>query len=742
MLRSGVLLWMSLVPAVAAAQEPVPPPEEEPARDVPARGSDDEGAPEDRGESPLEIPEPGESLRDVSLSDSVITPTRGRRWIVGIPQAVNALTAEEIARRLPQTTPDALTEEVGVVVQKTNMGGGSPVIRGRTGKEILILLDGLRFNNSTFRRNHQYLNTIDLNAVDRIEVIRGPASVLYGSDAMGGAVNVFTRRYDLDQPGFHGRLYSEASSANLGLVTHLALEGGTGDIGVTAGATYKTFDDLRAGQGAGDPVGAVDQGGRQVPTGYDEYDISFTMNSRLSDHETLDFLYLYSQAWEVPRSDVLIPNDERPVAPDLRRDFDPQILRWYEARYRYGNAGELVERFEAKVMFANPEETRRRIRTSDPDTQVNETDEILTPGIGLQWDLRVAEDHLLTTGAEGYYEQVRSSRESVDLTTGAVDSDLPGRFPDGSVYQSYGVYAQDEWQIAEDWRWTGGLRYSLFKMRLDFEDLTIGPVGPIGTQSETFDDLTFATGLTHRVSESTWVYGSISQGFRAPNLDDVAVLGDFASGERVPNLDLDPETVWSFEAGAKHRGPRWRGGGAAAAAFYDNLFDTEVAFTAGGQEFFQVANRGRATVYTLEGWAEYVTRESDGASPEHVLFANAFGNWGYNRTAEEPLSKVPPPQGELGYRLEDVRGRWFGEIFARGALEQNRLSQADLDDPRIPDDGTPAWWTLNLRGGILLGDHVNLRAAIENLFDYRYRVHGSGIDAAGINFVAQLDWRF
>ena len=138
----------------------------------------------------------------------------------------------------------------------------------------------------------------------------------------------------------------------------------------------------------------------------------------------------------------------------------------------------------------------------------------------------------------------------------------------------------------------------------------------------------------------------------------------------------------------------------------------------------------------------YVTVESDGFSPEHSAYAQAFLNYGENRTENEPVSKIPPPQGEIGYRVEAVDGSWFGEAFLAGALEQDRLSTADMADPRFPIDGTPAWWTFNLRGGYSLNDDLRVSLALENIFDQRYRVHGSGIDSPGFNAVVQVELQF
>ncbi|MFO0982928.1 MAG: TonB-dependent receptor [Planctomycetota bacterium] len=254
--------------------------------------------------------------------------------------------------------------------------------------------------------------------------------------------------------------------------------------------------------------------------------------------------------------------------------------------------------------------------------------------------------------------------------------------------------------------------------------------------------MTFATGLTAQLTEHTSVYGSISRGFRAPNLDDLAILGDFSAGDRIPSLDLDPEKVLNFEMGSKYATPAVRAGACAAAAFYQDLLENKFVFDDAGTDVFQVDNVSRARILSLEGWLECVVSESHGTRPQHVVFTNAFWSVGRNMTDHEPVSKVPPAEATLGYRLEGVSDEWFAESDVRGAARQNRLSAADQADPRFAEGGTPGWWTFNLRGGIDVAAGVRLSAALENVFNYRYRIHGSGIDAPGRNAVLSLDWRF
>ena len=692
------------------------------------------------------------SDRPVDVAPVVVTPTRGPESLLEVPHAVSVADEKKLRRLMPQNTPDALREEPGLAIQSSNQGGGSPILRGRSGKDVLLLIDGQRFSNATFRRNHPYMNTVDAFALESIEVARGPASVLYGSDAMGGAINLLLRRRELEGlNGFGGRLHSQYDTVNEGLVSHLDGEAEVDGWGAFAGYTWRRFDDLAPGRVGGDPIHAVDVGGEQVPTGYREQAMNVSLSRRIADHDVVDLALLYSRQWNVPTSERVIPNEKNPSPSDLLRESDPQRLRWWELRWRHEDPGAALESIQAIASLNAPVEGRRRVRTSSPNVVTVERDELTAPGVSLQSAWHLASEHLLTTGVEGYFERIDSDSSSFNSTTGIWTRNASGRYPDGARYDTYGVFAQDEWKPGDGWEWVNGLRYSRIAVDLDFEGLTVGTAGPFGAFDEAFGDVTFATGLSKRLSNETSAYGSISRGFRAPNLDDLAVVGDFAGGNRVPNFDVDPEKVWNFELGANHRGELARAAAAAAVAFYQDLLTNQFAFSQGGTNFFVVDNADRAVIYSLEAWIDRVVIPRDDCDLEHSLFFNAFANVGRNKTANEPISKVPPPEGTLGWRVRSDgragdhaprRWPWYFETFARGALAQRRLAAADKLDPRFPNGGTPAWWTMNLRAGVSVRPGLWLLAGLENLFNYRYRIHGSGIDAPGRNFTIGLDWVF
>jgi outer membrane receptor protein involved in Fe transport len=212
----------------------------------------------------------------------------------------------------------------------------------------------------------------------------------------------------------------------------------------------------------------------------------------------------------------------------------------------------------------------------------------------------------------------------------------------------------------------------------------------------------------------------------------------------VPNFDVQPEKVWNLEIGAKQADARTQAQAALAVAWFEDLLTNEFAFNSGGTDFFVVDNADRAVIGSAELAIDHAVIEADARGWRHVARFQAAGSVGRNRSAKEPVSKIPAPEALLGWRIEEdgAARPWWIEGFTRAALAQRRLANVDRSDPRIPDDGTPAWWTLNLRGGVELARAMTLSLGLENLLNRRYRIHGSGLDAPGRSLIAAIEWRF
>jgi len=654
---------------------------------------------------------PGPAADD-ETPEIVVAATRTRRPEASTPNHTSTVEHGDVVQRQSRTAPQALAEEPGILIQETNLGGGSPFIRGLTGSQILVLVEGVRINNSAFSRfgPNQYMNTVDPFSIDRMEVVRGPGSVLYGSDALGGVVSIGT--LDRDESLEHTiSTYLRYGSAAIEKTVAVRGQGGNETWSAAGGGLFQDFDDLRGGRDTG----------VQAPTGYSAGAADFKLNYSPNEVHTFTAALQYFEASDVPRTDRITSGRNALFL------FDPQRRELFYLRWRAELDG-AVDSVQATVSYHRQTEGRKEIRTSAPDALRSLYDSVGTLGVTVHATKRYGR-HRVTAGAEYYGDDVSSAR--TDFTAGDPPEAKMGRFPDGATYRSIGIFVQDEIDVGDLWDLVLGLRYSYFRW-----DATVAD--PIGLVQGDADDVTFSIGASRRLGRFTHIYGQIATGFRAPNLDDLTIFDSFGSGIEVPNPNLDPETSLNYELGFKLRRPRHS---ATVALFYsdfDNLIQrVNTGETMDGEAVFTRENVGRARIFGFELAGR--TRIGDGPLSVHGNLAWVQGD---DLTNDVPLRRIPPLVGLVSLRYEDSTGRFFVELYTRFHGEQSRLSPGDIDDPRIPDGGTKAWATLNLRGTIFVSDGWTLVSAIENIFDKTYRVHGSGIDAPGTNFLLTVEKDF
>ncbi len=658
------------------------------------------------------------------LDEVTVTATRLPELVLDVPQSVSIVTDASIVERESRTTPEALQEEVGILVQETNLGGGSPFIRGQTGNRILVLIDGIRLNNSTFRFGpNQYLNTVDSQRVERLEVVRGPSSVLYGSDALGGVINVITkRRTEFPQPfGINARLFTQFSSAAVERTGRFESGWNKGALGFQGGATARDFGDLRAGS----PTGVQDH------TGYHELDGDARLQYRLAPDHELAFAFDRVTQHDVPNT-IAFEFDNESLF------FDPQQRTLYALEHTLGTLPWGFERWHTSVSFHEQREIRRRRKFDSLDKR-REEDSVGTVGATTTLERPVLRVHRLTAGLELYHDEVDSRAAVTNTQTGA-QTPARGGFPDGSQYETFGAFVQGATAIGDVLARLGaprlplslivGGRYSRFAIDSNVEGF--GRVAP------DFDDLTGSAAATYTVRDGVVVVASVSQGFRAPNLDDTVVLRAVPEqgGVDVPNPTIEPERVTNHEAGLKIDLPVGAGTLYYYYSAYTDLIERREIGEIAGVTQFQRQNVGKAVVQGVEGDLLVPLAAS-------LYFRGNF-SWirGNNTTEDEPFSRIPPVLGLAGLRHQSRRWPVWVELYARVAGAQARLSERDQSDRRIPDGGTPGWHTLNLRSGWQPFPQLEVNLALENLADEQYRIHGSGIDSPGLNAVGNVTWRF
>ena len=444
-----------------------------------------------------------------ALPELVVTATRVERELFDTPQAVTLIDPLEIEQANVTSTPDLFDFATGVYIQKTNLGGGSPFIRGMTGKQVVILVDGVRLNNSYYRFGpHQYLNTIDPNIIERIEVVRGPTSVLYGSDALGGTINIITRKREdfSSSQAVGGLLHGLYDSAVDGGSARAQVEGNSGSFGFLGGATRKYFNDL---EGGGDI-------GEQVPSGYGETDADLKFNWRLGQQHELILATQYMRQYDVPKTSEVTLGDK------LKFNYEPQERQLAYLEYR-GHDLDWFDGVKADLSYNRQKEGEEIIDGDTSNLETRELTDVKTLGASLQLTNVLNDANRLTYGLEYYRDDYDTSKQALDLTTGLTSALIPGT-PDGAEYTSFGLYLQDEIRLGERADAVLGLRYSKFEA-----DGTL----VTATQTESLNlDTSKVTGslnARYALTPELNLVGGVAQGFRAPNMEDFFGRVDFFS---------------------------------------------------------------------------------------------------------------------------------------------------------------------------------------------------------------------
>ncbi|MCA8962648.1 MAG: TonB-dependent receptor, partial [Planctomycetes bacterium] len=515
------------------------------------------------GEEPATAPVPVESSdddprvpTDVDLGTDVITPSRTATALFELPYSADVVESR-LQERQYRTVPEALRDVPGVSVQKTGHGQGSPFIRGFTGYQTLFLIDGIRLNNSVFRSGpNQYWATIDPFSLQRLEVIKGPASVQYGSDAVGGAVNALTRspRLSGEDRSFHGRLFGRAASAENSAIGRAEVDATVrrGKLGVLGGVTGKVFGDLEGG----------DHVGTQENTAYDEYAGDVKAEYRMEDGHRLVFLYQKLRINDAPRThrtQESIMWHSLTQGSDIQRDFDQERDLAY-VQLHSAELEDVVDRFSVSVSWQRQQETENRVRSNGAISA--DGFDVNTYGVWAQAESDSSIGQFLY-GVEWYHDEVDSFSSS---------NAIQGPVGDDATYDLLGVFIQDTIPV-------GDRVDVILGGRLTWAFVDIGSLEDFGTGNAVdFDDDYFAATGSARAQlfldeeRRFSIFGGASQAFRAPNLSDLTRLDDFGtSGFEIPSTDLDPEQFTQLEIGVKSD-HRWiRGQAAYFYTFIDDL---------------------------------------------------------------------------------------------------------------------------------------------------------------------------
>jgi len=678
------------------------------------------------------------------LPEVTVTATRRPEPAYSVPTAITVVPRARAIERTQTDIADLLRGEPGVFVRATNPSAGSPVIRGVTGRDVLTLVDGFRLSHAFARPNTQYLGYIDPFFLERTEVVRGPGSTLYGSDALGGVVNVLTPEATAGPPQFS--FHTDYSSNPAASSTHLQYGFGDERFAAKLGLTYRSFGDTTIG-GAWDPrVFFPNPGTTIADSGYEYYAANFKSRLQLAENQTFSLTASVSRIPTVVRQDGVLQGYATNVA-SAERGFSPQGRAFVMGEYRITFKDTWLESLRLQAgwqqvqddrfqrNFVNPRPAFPNYNTGTPAPNITlESNLSNLVGTSLVLQSRWG-NHRFTYGAEAYFDRVSSARFVRNDRTGTAPDPNGPRYVDGSTMRQYGLFVQDEIRLAPNFEALAGVRWSQVDIRVPFS-----AIRPLSSGfSRSFSAVTASLGLLYRFVPGAEFVVNLGQGFRAPNINDLAEAGERRVTDiNVPNPGLVPERVFSVDGGFKWSTPQLSG---ELFGFWSRYSDRINSVVLGTQtsadgtvsQLLQTQNSGGETIWGIEFGSRYRL------TPQWSLFAT--GTFTY---AEFPISgeiAIPPFNGVLGVRFEPVPGAYI-EPFLRYATFQNRLSDNNLSDRRINPNGTPGFGILNLRAGVPLTAQTTLRLNVNNVFNTSYREFATTLDGPGFGVNLGIDAQF
>ena len=700
--------------------------------------------------------------KSISLDEIIISATRFEQDAGELPNRIISIPAEKIRFDNPQTTADVLANSNEVFVQKSQLGGGSPMIRGFSANEILIVVDGVRMNNAIFRSgNLQNVIAIDPNALSQSEVIFGPGTVIYGSDALGGVMSFMTLdpRLSTDRKFTSSvNLMARYSSANTERTGHIDIALAGKKWASVTSFTSGWFDDLRMGskgpdeylrkhyvetEGQQDVMVANADQELQRFTGYNQMNVMQKFRYRPLDWLDLTYGFHYSETSDVPRYDRLLQYQNPDTLKYASWYYGPQKWMLNVLNSSIMVNCRMITELKVTLAWQKFEESRhsRKFANNWFKNQYEDLD-MYTANIDIE--KRLDEKNSFFYGFEGVYNDIRSSAYSRDYVSGETKKTGP-RYPDGTNdYSTYAGYLNYERRFSRELTLFAGFRYSHVNLKSTFSDTSL--------YHFPFDEIRINTGALNGSAGVSWrpadvwqLRLNLSSGFRAPNLDDAGKVFDSSPGNVVvPNPGLKPEYAYNLDAGIQ----RTIGDIVVLelSAFYTYLLDAMVRrdFTFNGQDSIwydgelskveAIVNAGSAQIYGLSAMGildmgEHFKLKST------ITWTQGEDNEGY------AMRHVSPLFGNTSLIYNN--DRFLAELYANynGSIPYSRLAPTEREKPHIyatDSDGnpySPSWWTINFKASYRIIDQLSLDLGIENIFDERYRSYSSGIVSPGRNFI-------
>ncbi|GAA0872678.1 TonB-dependent receptor [Gangjinia marincola] len=706
---------------------------------------------------------------DNQLNEIVLSVSKFQQKKKDIPQQIVSLTSEDIIIANPQTSADLLESSGKVFVQKSQLGGGSPMIRGFSTNRLLIAVDGVRMNTAIFRSgNLQNVISIDPFLIDRTEIILGPGSVIYGSDAVGGVTNFYTKT-----PGFSSgeiqllslNATTRYASANEEKTGHVDFAFGGRNWSSLTSITYTDFEDLRMGSNGpteylrpdfqttinGEDVMAENENPRiQKFTGYDQINLAQKLRYLSSQDWELKLGVLFSTTSDFPRYDRLI----------RKQDGEFRSAEWFYGPQTWLSANIQANHSRLKLLYDNMKwsyayqffEESRNDRDFGGNDFFQSQEQVDAHELSVDFTKKLKERTNVFYGLQSVLNTVGSKASVKNIDTQTVQPDQ-SRYPNDSHWISAAAYASIQSKLHPKLTVLSGLRYNFIHIDAMFDDSFID--FPFEEMNINTGALTGNAGLAWNVNQGLSWKLNFSTAFRAPNIDDVGKVFDLAEGfVVVPNPDLKPEKAYNAELGFQLQASK-----ALAfdvAAYYtilDNAFIRR-DFELNGEDMIEfqgelsqvqaIQNASEARVYGVEAGAKLRF------TPHLTLLSQINVTKGVSKENGEefPLRHAAPAFGNTHFTFKNKK--FLLDVFSEysGGFSFEELAPTEQEKPylyAIDDNGdpfSPSWYTLNFISRYNFTSNWSASATLENITDQRYRTYSSGIAAAGRNLILAVNYSF
>jgi hemoglobin/transferrin/lactoferrin receptor protein len=697
------------------------------------------------------------------LTEVIISANRWKQNSKEVPQKVSVITTRNIAFHNPQTAADLLTISGKVFMQKSQQGGGSPMIRGFATNRLVYAIDGVRMNTAIFRGgNIQNVISLDPFATERTEIVFGPGSVIYGSDAIGGVMSFQTlspQSTSTNKTAVSGQVVSRFSTANNEKTGHFDVNVGWSKWAAVTSISSNDFGDLKMGTHGPDdylrPFYVQRQNGTDVvvtnedplvqkPTAYSQ--INVMQKLRYKPNEKWDFQYglHFSETSSYARYDRHI----RYTSVGLPRygafNYGPQKWTMNNLNVTHQSNSKLFDQMVLRLAHQFFEESRVSRNINSPNRDIR-TEKVNAYSVNIDFSKAIALNHKIYYGVEYVLNDVNSTGVNQDIVAGT-SQEGPSRYPQ-AIWESMGVYLNDHYLFSDKFTLQAGLRYNTYRLNADF-DTTYYPF-PFTKATIDNHSVTGSVGFVYRPTKKWVISSNVGTAFRSPNVDDIGKVFDSEPGAVViPNPNLVAEYAYNVDFNVlKQVGKNVKIDLSTYYTFLDNaLVRRDYTLNGASQIMYDgelsqvqaIQNAAHAFVYGVQ--AGIVLNLPSGFRFNTDLNYQK-GEEELDNGRKSPSRHAAPFFGltRFGFthsKLDlELNLQYSDQVAYKNLAEEERGKKEIYALDRNGNPYSPSWYALHLKSMYKLSDKVTITAGIENITDQRYRPYSSGIASPGKNFV-------